>query len=524
MKRYRSLNEAKKSLATQVLVLTVCVLLIAVSGRFLIQPRFDNALILSYDDQEPISEGEITIQLEKKDVPVSEDIHDQTPETDEEPVPVQEPEYELVETVGASVHAKVLQIDMLPDKAGQYAMTVLDRTGAIILKDEIFVDKFHTAYSKKTGSFTGDEALVLAGILYYIGLCLIMMVFYHRLDGPLAYSYEAILSCGVLVFSLVALIIEVPAYINHLRMPGLYSTWQMINDFAAGGMYFTIFTAPLVVFFCILLIISNIELLRHERPRLQNGLGLLLGFLLLAGEGIYYVMYSNFGRIPSDQHLIACTVINIIGITFTYAECILFSSMINGFRAATHIPASDRDYILILGCGFRPDGTLPPLLRGRVDKAMEFWYKQKEETGKKAVIIPSGGQGPNESMAEAQAMYQYMVSSGFPEECIVREDKSVNTYQNMEFSRKIIESSHPDSSDANTAFVTTNYHVFRSGVWAGLAGLEAEGLGSDTKWWFWPNAFVRECVGLLQKRLVPEIIYLIILIGIFSIITWLSYL
>ena len=65
-------------------------------------------------------------------------------------------------------------------------------------------------------------------------------------------------------------------------------------------------------------------------------------------------------------------------------------------------------------------------------------------------------------------------------------------------------------------FVTTNYHVFRSGVWAGLAGLHAEGLGSKTKWWFWPNAFIRECIGLLVKRALPEMIWLVILIVMFG--------
>lgn len=418
----------------------------------------------------------------------------------------------------------VLKVSMLPHKAGKYAMIVADRTGTILIKDEIYVGKYYTAFSKETGSFTGDETLILAGILYYLGLCLIMLIFLRRLSGPLVYSYEAILSCGVFIFAMVTLIIQVPVYINHLRSPETCTTWQLLYDFGAGGKYFTIFTAPIVIVFCILLIISNLALLRHERPRFQNFLGLLLGFLLILGEGIYYLIYSNFNKVPSSKHLIASTVINIIGITFTYAECVLFSSVICGIHAAKYVPKPDRDYILILGCGFRKDGSLPPLLKGRVDKAMEFWRKQKESTGKEAVVIPSGGQGENECMAEAEAMYRYMVASGFPDKLIIRENQSANTYQNMTFSKKIIETVSPVGKDIKTAFVTTNYHVFRSGVWAGLAGLKAEGLGSRTKWWYWPNAFVRECVGLLYNRLKWEIFYLAILIFIFTMITRLAYL
>ena len=115
---------------------------------------------------------------------------------------------------------------------------------------------------------------------------------------------------------------------------------------------------------------------------------------------------------------------------------------------------------------------------------------------------------------------------------IMQEEKSTNTYQNMAFSKKLIEDSlnlrdgnaqsdaeaagKDRAANPNVIFVTTNYHVFRSGVWARTAGLCAEGLGSKTKWWFWPNAFVRECAGLLVNRIVPEIVWLVILAALFG--------
>ena len=34
--------------------------------------------------------------------------------------------------------------------------------------------------------------------------------------------------------------------------------------------------------------------------------------------------------------------------------------------------------------------------------------------------------------------------------------------------------------------------------------------------WFWPNAFVRECAGLLVNRIVPEIVWLVILAALFG--------
>ena len=50
------------------------------------------------------------------------------------------------------------------------------------------------------------------------------------------------------------------------------------------------------------------------------------------------------------------------------------------------------------------------------------------------------------------------------------------------------------------AFSTTNYHVFRSGLCARRVKMRAVGMGAKTKWYFWPNAAVREFVGLLTEH------------------------
>ena len=194
----------------------------------------------------------------------------------------------------------------------------------------------------------------------------------------------------------------------------------------------------------------------------------------------------------------------------------LTGSVICGVVAARRRPAPDKDYIIILGCWFRPDSTLPPLLRGRVDKALGFWQTQKEKNGKEARFIPSGGQGCNEPMPEGEAIRRYLLDQGIEDRLILPEDQSASTYENMANSRKIILDTGPEGK---TVFATSSYHVFRSGLWARQAGLSAEGLGSRTKWWFWPNAFMRETAGLLQKRWKQELLFLILLIVFFGILS-----
>ena len=523
LKGYASLKTARRSLLIQVLGLILIVVAICLIGRIAARNRFDMDLIIAYDD-EVGDESNLTVQWEK-----------------EGGIPIQS--MRLRDMKEDSLEAKALHLSMMPEEPGDYKMNILDKEGHILGTDSIHVDAFHTGFSWSTGAFTGNEAVIAASIVFYAGLMVITLIHFLKLKSPLFCSYNAILSAGIFLFCVVAVLINLPIYVRHLRTPAFYPTWQLLADIAAGGRNFVFMTYPLVVIFSLLLIVSNIELLRHERPRIQNMLGLLLGltmiFAVLAYS--YYFMYLKSFMESHEVYKVICTVENVLGIVLTYGECILLSSVFCALRASLHIPMRNMDYVLILGCGFRKDGTLPPLLKGRVDKALEFWHRQKAETGKEAIIIPSGGQGANECMAESEAMYRYIVSTGFPVEAVIKEDRSANTYQNMAFSKKIIDAREAAKAKAGSvtaspmesgslsleraertrtestahnpriAYVTTNYHVFRSGIWAQLAELPAEGLGSKTKWWFWPNAFVRECAGLLRNRIVPELILLVLI-------------
>ena len=84
----------------------------------------------------------------------------------------------------------------------------------------------------------------------------------------------------------------------------------------------------------------------------------------------------------------------------SYLECVLLGTIILSIKAAKHNPSYDKDYVIILGCKIQKDGKLTKLLKGRVDRAISFATKQKEETGKDIVYIPSGGQGSDEVVSE----------------------------------------------------------------------------------------------------------------------------
>ena len=117
-------------------------------------------------------------------------------------------------------------------------------------------------------------------------------------------------------------------------------------------------------------------------------------------------------------------------------------------------------------------------------------------------------------------MKAYLLEKGIPEDQIIEEDRSENTYQNMLFSKEKILAVKPD---AKVAYSTTNYHVFRSGLYARRVRMYAVGMGQPTRWWFWANATVRECVGLLTDNRRLQALILGSFLGISFGITWLSF-
>ena len=404
-------------------------------------------------------------------------------------------------------------------KEGRTCYEVTDKDGKVLTQLYFRVGKLHSVWFENTMGFTGDF-IVVAGLAAACLLTAFFMIrFFVNSRGASLFSYNVMYVIGFSIFVLSFGLLMLYLTFRRIFLPVQYFTYSSYSMIAFAGFVFLMVTCPLVVLFAVLMMISNIELLRHERKRFANVLGIFISLILIAGEVIANFLYHYEFTGSQLQWRVHLVVINVFATCFVYFECMLFGAVICGIRAARQTPDRDKDFIIILGCGFRKDGSLTPLLKGRVDNAVRFWRAQRDENGKTAVLIPSGGQGPDEVMPESEAMSRYLETEcSIPPSCILKETKSVNTYQNMAFSKKLIAEQKPDM-EPKVLFSTTNYHVFRSGVWATLAGLPAEGIGCRTKWWFWPNAFVRECVGLLRNRLKVELLQLVVLVGFFAVLS-----
>ena len=343
-------------------------------------------------------------------------------------------------------------------------------------------------------------------VLGYLALSTAVMAFalYWSAKKTL-YSYANIVLIGGLLFNSVFLIV-CTRFLLTIPLDTAVDFTYFYESLLAFPRTFSYYAFFVILFICVLLGISNVELIRHEGFRLHNALSLLVAGLYgggtmavyLIADKLYESIFVPLGLSTNPVFIVLSTVIPLfLLLVLCYFECILAGTGILGWIAARAVPAYDKDYIIILGCSIDKRGGLLPLLRGRVNRAVRFAWEQEIATGKALRYVPSGGQGPNEIMSEGSAMGFYLMTHGAEEYEVIPEKQSRNTWENFCFSKKLIEemTAHP-----KVAFATTNYHILRSGILANKAGLDAQGIAGDTKWYFWPNGFVREFFGILAME------------------------
>lgn len=288
-------------------------------------------------------------------------------------------------------------------------------------------------------------------------------------------------------------------------MPGLLFVLNIFNfglflvfiyvqnkDFIAINRWASILTiatsiviALVLLIFPVFLIINFIyngkEAIKKEGFTFKN----LLSILLAVGIVCYIILWPAFGKGFIDS--MTSIVYNYIGVIVGYfliiASAYFFSSSFNNYK----IRNVKADYIVVLGAGLMGD-KLTPLLKGRVDAGIRSYRLNKG-----AKLIMSGGQGPDEEVAEAYAMSRYAMDMGVPRQDILVEDKSTSTQENLSFSMKLTKKKKP-----KMVIVSNTYHIFRALLMANELGIRAKGQGNKTLAYFATNAFIREIVGYIS--------------------------
>lgn len=246
-----------------------------------------------------------------------------------------------------------------------------------------------------------------------------------------------------------------------------------------------------------LLLTSGRKLIKREGRRLQNFLSLAFGVFL-----IVWLVFSPIILI-NIQNNFTFFVFSSITISVYYFFFLMVLFALSSILNRLPIPFKRYDYIIVLGSGLLGD-KVSPLLASRIDKGIECFHRYHKKKRPVKVIF-TGGQGNDEKLPEAVAMADYAMEKGLPKEAIILEDKAVNTYENLLFSKQLIEAERAEkglSKKYNLLTVTNNFHLFRALLWARKVGMKSDGVGAKTKFYFWLNALIREFVGLvyMQKK------------------------
>ena len=372
------------------------------------------------------------------------------------------------------------------------------------------------------GKTTGSTIIPISILIILLYVLVLLIKNYKLSIKENIYQYKNIAYLGLIIFISFSVINNVLSFINY---QGLYET---VNRTINSLSFVSFFLLPLSFVTFILVTISNINLIRKEGKSLRNLLGLFLGIficvLTVLPDFIYKKLMQlqiiNIYNLNGPGPYIYNFFEALIYLTVAYLECVLIATIVVSIKSIKKKPQLNKDYMIILGCQIKKDGSLTPLLKGRVDRAIEFRNEQLKSNGKDLVFVPSGGKGKDEVISEAEAMKKYLLSQGIKEKNILIENKSKNTYENLKNSIKII-----NNKKANIGFSTTNYHVMRAGLTATEEGLILEGIGSKTKSYFWINSFIREFIGTLYSERKKHILFfslITIIIMIMIVITYIG--
>ena len=126
-------------------------------------------------------------------------------------------------------------------------------------------------------------------------------------------------------------------------------------------------------------------------------------------------------------------------------------------------------YVLVLGAKVLNQNTPCKILETRLNCAYDYLQQFKDSK-----VIVSGGKGKDEPISESYVMRKVLISYGVRQDRIIMEDSSVNTFQNLKNTRRIL------GNVDEILIITSNYHLFRSKILARRVGFKKVSLiGSD---------------------------------------------
>ncbi len=248
-----------------------------------------------------------------------------------------------------------------------------------------------------------------------------------------------------------------------------------------GSMIMYILAVICIVYFVVLAFYTGLASKYHF-------IWLAGGIFLLAFGKLVGMNHAGVIQIPKAVTVIFVGICIAAAIVFVWVEAIIIA---NGHAK----PQQDAAYMIVLG-GQVKGTRVSLLLKYRLDAAYDYLVENED-----TVVIVSGGQGTGEDISEAQAMQEYLVAKGIDAERICMEDKSVNTDQNIAFSRAFM-----DSNADSVVVVSNAFHIYRAvGICKKQGLTQVEGLGAKSSLLTVPTNYLREAMAVVKYKLCGQI-------------------
>ena len=148
------------------------------------------------------------------------------------------------------------------------------------------------------------------------------------------------------------------------------------------------------------------------------------------------------------------------------------------------------DALIVLGSGVQGERVTLPLAH-RLDEAIAYSEKNPD-----ALLLVTGGQGPQEDITEALAMERYLLERGVAQHRIVKEERATSTNENFKYAKQILDNTFTERY--TTAFVTNGFHVYRADRLSKLNGLNSNHLHAGLEWYSVSVNYVREFFAVLK--------------------------
>lgn len=174
------------------------------------------------------------------------------------------------------------------------------------------------------------------------------------------------------------------------------------------------------------------------------------------------------------------------GLSFIAIEGVILS----GSTPAQNPEAS---YVVVLGAAVHGD-KVSLALKSRLDKAREYLDRYPQ-----AAAVLSGGQGPKENLAEAEAMKRYLIASGVSGGRLLVEDRSTSTSENFKDTKRLLQEKGVWRDGMRIAVVTNDFHVSRADRLAKSYGFKPLSYPASTPAQVRVNCYLREYFAYMKS-------------------------